>query len=148
MDEPQCATGTIASGGSGSGGTNGTGGTSWTAEPHHQAATGLAATCGPLGTDNCCKSLLVPGGTFDRSYDGVDFTDPNYPATVSDFYLDKYEITVGRFRRVRERWHGNAVKPANGWRGCISGDHGLWLGLDVEHESGRDHGCADNRPEV
>ena len=42
--------------------------------------------------------MLVPGGTFDRSYDGVDFTDPNYPATVDDFYLDKYEITVGRFR--------------------------------------------------
>jgi hypothetical protein len=38
--------------------------------------------------------LLVPGGTFSRSYDGVDFTDKSYPATVDDFYLDKYEITV------------------------------------------------------
>ncbi len=27
------------------------------------------------------------------------WTDPNYPATVADFYLDKYEITVGRFRQ-------------------------------------------------
>ena len=44
---------------------------------------GLAATCGPSGDDDCCKSLLVPGGTFYRSYDGVDFTDPSYPATVS-----------------------------------------------------------------
>jgi formylglycine-generating enzyme required for sulfatase activity len=42
--------------------------------------------------------LLVPGGAFNRSYDRVDFLDPNYPATVSDFYLDKYEVTVGRFR--------------------------------------------------
>ena len=58
----------------------------------------LAATCGPSGTDDCCNSLLVPGGTFDRSYDGVDFKDPNYPATVDDFYLDKYGITVSRFR--------------------------------------------------
>jgi sulfatase modifying factor 1 len=58
----------------------------------------LAATCGPSGTDDCCKSSLVSGGTFKRSYDGVDFLDPSYPATVSDFYLDKYEITVARFR--------------------------------------------------
>jgi sulfatase modifying factor 1 len=58
----------------------------------------LAATCGASGTDDCCKSLLVSGGTFKRSYDGVDFLDPSYPATVSDFYLDKYEITVARFR--------------------------------------------------
>jgi formylglycine-generating enzyme required for sulfatase activity len=43
--------------------------------------------------------LLVPGGTYYRSYNGVDFTDKSYPATVADFYLDKYEITVGRFRQ-------------------------------------------------
>ena len=59
---------------------------------------GLAATCGPEGNDDCCKSLLVPGGTFYRSYNGVDYVDKSYPATVSDFYLDKYEVTVGRFR--------------------------------------------------
>jgi sulfatase modifying factor 1 len=59
---------------------------------------GLEASCGPSGNDDCCESLLVPGGTFARSYDGVDFLDPQYPATVSDFYLDKYEVTVSRFR--------------------------------------------------
>ncbi len=53
----------------------------------------LAATCGSGATDSCCTSLLVPGGTFNRS------DDANYPATVSDFRLDKYEITVGRFRK-------------------------------------------------
>jgi len=58
----------------------------------------LAATCGPSETDGCCKTLLVSGGTFKRSYDGVDFLDPSYPATVSDFFLDKYEVTVARFR--------------------------------------------------
>jgi formylglycine-generating enzyme required for sulfatase activity len=55
--------------------------------------------------------LLVPGGTFDRSYDGVDFTDPNYPATVADFYLDKYEITVGRFRVFVNAGMGTQAKP-------------------------------------
>jgi formylglycine-generating enzyme required for sulfatase activity len=40
----------------------------------------------------------VPGGTFYRGYDGVTYTDQTHPATVSDFRLDKYEVTVGRFR--------------------------------------------------
>jgi len=58
----------------------------------------MAATCGPTGNDDCCKSLLVPAGTFYRGYDGLDYVDKNYPATVSAFYLDKYEVTVGRLR--------------------------------------------------
>jgi sulfatase modifying factor 1 len=103
------AGGTIASGGSsGSGGTNGKGGTWGGTAP---SCSGLPATCGPSGTDDCCKSLLVPGGTFDRSYDGVDYLDPNYPATVSDFYLDKYEITVGRFRVFVNAGVGTQVSP-------------------------------------
>jgi sulfatase modifying factor 1 len=59
---------------------------------------GLASTCGQGSTDDCCASLPVPGGTFYRGYDGVTFTDRTHPATVSDFRLDKYEVTVGRFR--------------------------------------------------
>jgi formylglycine-generating enzyme len=60
---------------------------------------GLAAMCGPSGDTNCCESTLVPGATFDRSYDGVTFTDSSFPAAVSNFDLDVYEMTVGRFRR-------------------------------------------------
>lgn len=43
----------------------------------------------------------VASATFSRSYDGVTsgYTDPQYEAQVSDFRLDKYEITVGRFRQ-------------------------------------------------
>jgi formylglycine-generating enzyme required for sulfatase activity len=55
--------------------------------------------------------LLVPGGTFYRSYDGVDNTDMSYPATVSDFYLDKYEITVGRFRQFVNAGMGTQANP-------------------------------------
>jgi len=72
---------------------------------------GLAATCGPSGNDDCCTSLLVPGGTFNRSYDGVDYLDRESPATVSDFYLDKYEITVGRFRAFVNAGMGTQVSP-------------------------------------
>ena len=72
---------------------------------------GLAATCGPSANDDCCKSLLVPGGTFYRSYDGVDYLNKNYPATVSDFYLDKYEITVGRIRKFVNAGMGTQKNP-------------------------------------
>src|SRR5580704_9566769 len=60
--------------------------------------------CGPggIGTESCCTSLEVTGGTFYRTYasdaDGgaVGLADP---ATVSAFRLDKYLVTVGRFRQ-------------------------------------------------
>jgi cysteine-rich repeat protein len=53
----------------------------------------LAASCGPAGDTNCCDARLVSGGTFKRS------NDASYPATVSDFRLDAFEVTVGRFRQ-------------------------------------------------
>lgn len=54
--------------------------------------------CGPNHDESCCSSLPVGGGTFFRSYDGATFTDKTAPATVSSFALEKFEITVGRFR--------------------------------------------------
>jgi formylglycine-generating enzyme required for sulfatase activity len=56
------------------------------------------SNCGASG-ESCCTSLAVPGGTFLRDYDGVSYTNQAYPAKVSAFRLDKYEITVGRFRQ-------------------------------------------------
>jgi formylglycine-generating enzyme len=56
---------------------------------------------GGAGTKDCCASFEVGGGTFDRSYDGVStsFMSQAFPATVSGFRLDAYEVTVGRFRK-------------------------------------------------
>jgi sulfatase modifying factor 1 len=64
------------------------------------------------GTESCCTSLEVAGGTFYRTYDGVGIdgypanlsadggpTGEADPATVSSFRLDKYLVTVGRFRQ-------------------------------------------------
>ncbi len=77
-----------------------------------QQGLGLSS-CGPLHED-CCTSILVPGGTFDRSYDDVScpggdppqpppelgcYTHATDPATVSDFRLDKYKVTAARFQR-------------------------------------------------
>lgn len=61
-------------------------------------AGGADGLCGPT-CDPCASSPLVPGGTFYRSYDGNAFTDRGNPATVSAFRLDRYEVTVGRFRK-------------------------------------------------
>jgi formylglycine-generating enzyme required for sulfatase activity len=60
------------------------------AEPPSCAA--LAPNCGP--GESCCTSLTVTGAaSFKRD------NDPNYTATVGNFRLDKYEVTVGRFRQ-------------------------------------------------
>ena len=53
---------------------------------------GLPANCGALSNESCCVSPTVTGGSFERD------NDPSYPATISSFRLDKYEVTVGRFR--------------------------------------------------
>jgi formylglycine-generating enzyme required for sulfatase activity len=55
--------------------------------------------------------LPVSGGTFYRNYDGVDFMDKSYPATVSDFSLDQYEVTVGRFRAFVNAGRGTHANP-------------------------------------
>src|SRR5665213_2020397 len=70
------------------------------ATPPSCMASGPGLTgCGPT-SDSCCTALGVPKGTFDRSYDGVSTNGASdaFPATVSAFSLDKYEVTVGRFR--------------------------------------------------
>ncbi len=67
--------------------------------PQFTSCSGLAMTCGPGANESCCRTEAVPGGTFLRGYDGtVTYPDMGYPATVSGFELDVYEVTVGRFR--------------------------------------------------
>ncbi len=60
--------------------------------------------CGSSGSDNCCTSIKVPGNSaldFSRLYDGhySGRTDPSFKTQLSAFRLDKYEVTVGRFRQ-------------------------------------------------
>lgn len=82
--------------------------------PSMLSCTGLASICGPTGTSPCCGSPLVPGGTFYRSFDyGTDnwFATMTNPATVSDFRLDAYEVTVGRFRQFVNAGAGTQANP-------------------------------------
>src|SRR5215468_7497372 len=74
----------------------------------------LPATCGASGNDSCCNSPDVPGGTYYRSYDlagDANSGNTNYPATVSSFRLDKYEVTVGRFRAFVNSGMGTQSNP-------------------------------------
>jgi formylglycine-generating enzyme required for sulfatase activity len=67
-------------------------------------ASGL--TCG-AAAESCCTSPEVTGGTFYRTYtnDGSGPTAEADPATVSSFRLDKYDVTVGRFRQFVSAWN-------------------------------------------
>ena len=74
----------------------------------------LAATCGLNGTDSCCTSLEVPGGSYDRSFDLAGDANSGArsdPATVSNFRLDKYEVTVERFRAFVNAGLGTQSSP-------------------------------------
>jgi formylglycine-generating enzyme required for sulfatase activity len=74
---------------------------------------------------SCCASAFVEGGTFPMGRS----TEPNgtdadmlgnynevkeHPATVSDFYLDIFPVTVGRFRRFVDAYDGT---PPDGGAG-------------------------------
>ena len=76
---------------------------------------GLATTCGPSSNDSCCDTATpIPGGTYYRSYDVASdgmYSSMSFPATVSPFVLDKYEVTVGRFRKFVETGMGTQIAP-------------------------------------
>jgi formylglycine-generating enzyme required for sulfatase activity len=72
----------------------------------------------------------VAGGTYSRTYSnlGSGPTGEADPATVSGFRLDKYEVTVGRFRQFVTAWNGGSgyVPPAgSGKHAHLNGGHGL-----------------------
>jgi formylglycine-generating enzyme len=76
------------------------------------ASTGADHDCGHDEAQDCCDSLPVEGGSFLRNYDGGQYMPPDYPATISDFRLDRYEVTVGRFRAFLASYPAN--RPAEG----------------------------------
>lgn len=91
--------------------------------------------CGP-SSESCCTSLEVAGGTYYRSYDGVTFTDKTNPATVSDFRLDQYEVTVGRFRQfVSAVVAGWLPSAGSGKHTYLNGGQGL-AGSGTTYETG------------
>jgi formylglycine-generating enzyme required for sulfatase activity len=93
-------------------------------------------TC--TGNISCCASLLVPGGTFPmgRSAAGTDACpanmscfsseQPEHSVTISDYYLDVFEVTVGRFRKFVTQYDGTPPAIGAGANPKIGGSG--WLG--------------------
>jgi formylglycine-generating enzyme required for sulfatase activity len=75
----------------------------------------LAEDCGPAGNESCCNGAVIQGGMFDRS------NVVAYPATVGDFWLDRFEVTVGRFRKFVAAYPGNKPAPGAGANPAIPG---------------------------
>jgi formylglycine-generating enzyme required for sulfatase activity len=51
---------------------------------------------------------------FYRSYDGVTFNDMSFPAKVNAFGLDRYEVTVGRFKPFVDKYDPNQLQRGDG----------------------------------
>lgn len=116
-------------------------------------------TCGVDHDADCCASPIVEGGTYDRTYESADAAPvPRAdPATVSDFRLDTFEVTVGRFRPFVAAWLGGFRPPPgsgkhthlNGGRGvAVAGATGTfepgWEASDVTQVNLTDLGCSSS----
>jgi len=127
---------------------------------------------GMVGTEcqgkSCCSTILVPGGTFlmgrcGDTYDATSCTDgyssyydddelPEHEATVSDFALDEFEVTIGRFRGFVEQYDGtpppagagaHPLIPGSGWDsawdgGLASTQAMLMNGLNCDNQTWAD----------
>jgi formylglycine-generating enzyme required for sulfatase activity len=97
------------------------------APPSCSAGTAGTTTCGVTG-ESCCASVDVASGTFDRAYTnaGNGPTGLANPATLSEFRLDKYDVTVGRFRVFVGAWTAGFTPPAgSGKHTHLNGGKGL-----------------------
>jgi len=77
--------------------------------------------------ENCCTSIVLPAGSYPMGRSTEDCAtctngcpsgmtcdsdeQPEHTATVSSFALDKYEVTVGRFRAFVEAGGGTQLAP-------------------------------------
>jgi formylglycine-generating enzyme len=98
---------------------------------------GVPTSCAPGGpgktncgaaSESCCTSLAVTGATYYRTYTnyGTGATEEADPATVSAFRLDKYLVTVGRFRQFVSAWQGGWTPSAgSGKHTHLNGGLGL-----------------------
>ncbi|HET9956777.1 MAG TPA: SUMF1/EgtB/PvdO family nonheme iron enzyme [Polyangiaceae bacterium] len=133
-DGGRAANGGSDTAGSGAGGnsTGATGGASGGASmgPPSCATAGPGrTTCGEKGDESCCSSPTVEGGTYSRTYKntGSGATEKADAATISSFRLDKYEVTVARFREYVKYLENGGSPPAagSGKHAHLNGGKGL-----------------------
>jgi formylglycine-generating enzyme required for sulfatase activity len=108
---------------------------------------GLAKNCGDQQNDDCCAAFDVAGGSFLRGNDKADdlsFKTTTAPATVHTFTLDKYEVTIGRFRGFLA--NPTVPSPHAGKSRYVKGDDGwseAWNGYLDERILSRTATCME-----
>ena len=100
-----------------------------TAPPSCQQAGDGQTNCGSE-KESCCASVLLPAGAFYRTYlnEGSGAQGLSALARITPFRLDKYEVTVGRFRRFLAAWNGGAgwvPPPGSGKHAHLNAGRGL-----------------------
>jgi formylglycine-generating enzyme required for sulfatase activity len=97
-----------------------------------QSCAGLTTMC---QGESCCTNIVIPGGKFmmGRGAAGSDacpdpdggtcYEDeqPEHEVTVASFTLDRYEVTVGRFRKFVEAYTGQKLQSDKGAHPLIAG---------------------------
>jgi formylglycine-generating enzyme len=78
-------------------------------------APGANDQCGAANDTDCCASTVLPGGTYNRENKRA------YPATVSPFSLDVFELTNGRFRAFVDDYPASRPAPGDGAHPNIDG---------------------------
>lgn len=116
---------------------------------------------------SCCDRRFIPGGWFPmgRSLDGTDAAGPWNPPTtdfdnelpehqaeVADFYLDTFEVTVGRFREFVSGYPANLPQAGAGAHPQVAGSgwSEAWNGLVPPTKANLEEDliCDDNGPYV
>jgi sulfatase modifying factor 1 len=88
-----------------------------------------APSCGPqssttpcVGGTSCCDTIWVPGGAYQMGKGDEEDPDLTYARKVRGFYLDRFEVTVGRFITFKQKYKlpsaGDGASPhipMSGW---------------------------------
>lgn len=112
---------------------------------------GLAENCGPNQNENCCAGRVVPSLTFYHN------GDPKTPAMISEFRLDRFEVTVGRFKKFVAAFNAGSVVlvdgvgahpkiPGSGWQSSWNADLMNQVGPGVINPEWSDTRPISERP--
>lgn len=117
-----------------------------------QTRLSLAVAPRPCAVDGfsapCSDELAVPGGDFmmgSATDSGFSNEHPSHPAVVAPFMLDKYEVTVGRFRKFLAGFSGDGfldgagahpLIPGSGWQSAWNVQDSVRLAMSVSECGG------------
>ncbi len=85
-----------------------------TATPPPTPGPGPAPAPGPTGTyppNDLGTMIKIPGGTFTMGSSQTVDSTPEHPVTLSSYFMDKYEVTVGEYRKCVQS--NNCLTPLN-----------------------------------